>query len=219
MPATTTHVIFAHGLWLTGAESLFLRRRLQRDHGFDCHAFRYPTVSGSMKDIVERLERFVAEVAAQHRVKTLHFVGHSLGCLVLHRYFERNARELPGRVVFLGPPAVRSKAAQSVAQIAWAAPLIGRPVAEELFVERDEPRKWADQHQLGIIAGSRPMGLGRFFAKFDEESDGTVAVSETELPGATDHVVMPVSHMGMLLSARVAQQVGAFLVRGAFSLR
>lgn len=218
MPAATTHVVFVHGLWLTGAESLFLRKRLQRDHGFACHAFRYPTVSSSMNDIVERLEKFLAELTTLERVTRLHFIGHSLGCLVLYRLFEKQSKQRPGRVVFLGPPAVRSKAAQSVAQIAWAAPLIGRPVAEELVAER-EPREWRAPNELGVVAGSRPMGLGRFFARFDEECDGTVAVSETKLPGATDHVVLPVSHMGMLLSAKVAQQVGVFLVRGSFSLR
>ncbi len=217
MPTATTHVVFVHGLWLTGAESLFMRRRLARDHGFTCHAFRYPTVSASMNDIVERLQKFVAEIVQLERPTRLHFVGHSLGGLVLYRYFERVGSALPGRVVFLGVPAVQSKAAQRVARLAWAAPLIGRPVAEELAAPQ-APRSWSQKQELGVVAGSRPVGLGQFFARFDEESDGTVAVAETKIPGAADVVVLPVSHMGMLLSARVAQQAGAFLVRGHFSL-
>ncbi|HYM43633.1 MAG TPA: hypothetical protein VET46_12810, partial [Steroidobacteraceae bacterium] len=63
------------------------------------------------------------------------------------------------------------------------------------------------------------LGLGQFFAHFDEENDGTIAVSETRLPGATDHIVLPVSHLGMLVSARVAHEAGAFLTQGHFSLR
>jgi hypothetical protein len=39
------------------------------------------------------------------------------------------------------------------------------------------------------------------------------------MPGATDHIVLPVSHLGMLLSARVAREVGLFLTQGHFSLR
>ena len=54
---------------------------------------------------------------------------------------------------------------------------------------------------------------------FQEPNDGTVAVSETRMPGATDHIVLPVSHMGMLLSARVAQETGHFLTQGHFSLK
>jgi hypothetical protein len=49
-----------------------------------------------------------------------------------------------------------------------------------------------------------------------EPSDGTVLVEETRLHGATDHVVMRVSHSGMLFSASVAKQAGVFLRTGRF---
>jgi pimeloyl-ACP methyl ester carboxylesterase len=206
-----TAVVFVHGLWLTGAESLYLRRCLAKEHGFECHSFRYPTIASSMNDIVDRLVKFVGEIEAER----VHFVGHSLGGLVLYRYFEREKNLRPGRVVFLGSPAVKSKTAETVGRIALLAPLIGRMVAEELVLPC-KPREWRAGAELGCIAGTRPMGLGRFFANFDEECDGTVAVSETKLPGAHAHVQLPVSHMGMLLSARVAKQCGAFLATGRF---
>jgi hypothetical protein len=62
------------------------------------------------------------------------------------------------------------------------------------------------------------MGLGRLFHRFDEDSDGTVAVSETRMPGATDHMTLPVSHTGLLMSARVAREAGAFITHGRFGL-
>jgi hypothetical protein len=109
---------------------------------------------------------------------------------------------------------VTSRAAVSAARKAWIARLIGKCVAEELLVERD--RKWTFPTELGIIAGTRRMGLGQFFAGFDEECDGTIAVSETRMPGAAGHVSMPVSHMGMLMDNRVAHAAGSFLRRGKF---
>jgi hypothetical protein len=39
------------------------------------------------------------------------------------------------------------------------------------------------------------------------------------MPGATDHISLPVSHLGMLVSARVAHETGRFLTYGHFSLR
>jgi hypothetical protein len=68
------------------------------------------------------------------------------------------------------------------------------------------------------VAGSYSLGVGQVLAGFAEDSDGTVAVSETRLPGATDHIVVPVSHMGMLVSARVARESAYFLREGRFSL-
>jgi hypothetical protein len=39
------------------------------------------------------------------------------------------------------------------------------------------------------------------------------------MPGMSDHIVLPVSHLGMLLSARVARETGSFLTQGRFGLR
>jgi pimeloyl-ACP methyl ester carboxylesterase len=203
--------VFVHGLWLTGAESALLRRRLAVRHGYECHSFRYRTMARSIDTIVEQLSRFVSRIDADR----VHFVGHSLGGIVLHRFFER-ARDLPpGRVVFLGSPTVKSKTAERVGRLPVVRSLIGRVVTDEL-VRRTALREWRCERELGLIAGTRPMGLGRFFARFDEDCDGTIGVSETKLPGHSAHLTLPVSHMGMLLSADVARQVGEFLESGRF---
>jgi len=203
--------VFVHGLWLTGAESVLMRRRLAARHGFDCHSFGYRTVGSSMEPVLDRLTRFVDNIDADR----LHFVGHSLGGIVLHRYFE-SARDLPpGRVVFLGSPTVKSKTAERVGKLPILSRMIGRMVINEL-VTPTGAREWRSERELGLIAGSRPLGLGRFFARFDEDCDGTIGVSETKLPGHTAHVTLPVSHMGMLVSADVARNVGEFLARGRF---
>ena len=54
------------------------------------------------------------------------------------------------------------------------------------------------------------------FARFDGEHDGTVAVEETRIPGLTDHLVLPHSHVGMLFAQDVADQVAHFLRHGRF---
>jgi predicted alpha/beta hydrolase family esterase len=78
-------VVYVHGLWLSGGEALFLRRRLERDFEFEVIAFTYPSVSSCMSEIVERLHSFVEE----HPAPVVHFVGHSLGGIVVHRFLER----------------------------------------------------------------------------------------------------------------------------------
>jgi hypothetical protein len=88
-------------------------------------------------------------------------------------------------------------------------------VADELL--QPQERRWTMERPLGIIAGTQPIGVGHLLVQFEEDSDGTVAVSETRLPGATDHLVLPVSHLGMLVSPRVARETGLFLQEGRFS--
>jgi len=206
-----TAVVFVHGLFLNGAEFTLLRRRLVAAHGFEAHRFSYPTVRGSIAATLAQLTRFVAGIDADR----IHFVGHSLGGVVLCRYFERERCERVGRVVLLGSPVVESCSARAIARHQWLRRVLGPLVAEELL-EPCDPRTWNCERELGVIAGTTPMGLGRFFARFDEPSDGTVAVSETKLPGHKAHLAIPVSHMGLLMSGLVARQVANFLDEGQF---
>jgi pimeloyl-ACP methyl ester carboxylesterase len=206
-------VVYVHGLWMPGQESLVLKSRLAHEHALDLHAFRYSAVGSGMSQITERLAQYVQTLASPE----VHFIGHSLGGLVIYRLLERFPDQPPGRVVFLGTPSVASRAAEHAARFAPIAHLMGQSVAEELLQPRE--RRWTHGRPLGIVAGSQPIGLGQLLAHFKEDNDGTVAVSETRLAGASDHIVLPVSHLGMLVSTRVAEETGRFLTQGHFSLR
>jgi hypothetical protein len=166
-----------------------------------------------MPDIAERLVDYARDLRAER----VHFIGHSLGGLVVYRALECNPDLPPGRVVFLGVPSVASRAAVGWHdRLAWASRLMGRCVTEELL--SPHTRRWQSSRELGVIAGTRPIGLGQFAARFEEDNDGTVCVPETRMPGASDLVTLPVSHMGMLMSAKVARETGTFLRDGRFTL-
>lgn len=207
------HVIYVHGLWMPGDESVLLRRRLAQEFDLTLHPFRYSAAYSTMSSITARLESFVRELQTDEA----HFVGHSLGGLVIHRFLERFPDQPPGRAVFLGTPCLASRAAEQASRFAPVAHLMGMSVAEELLQQRE--RRWTHQRALGIVAGTQPIGVGQLLAAFDEDNDGTIAVSETRMPGMSDHIVLPVSHLGMLMSARVARETGLFLTEGRFSLR
>ena len=209
------HVVFVHGLRMRGTESLWLRRHLEKQFAFQTSVFRYATLSDSLDVVANRLANEVAALKARR----LHFIGHSLGGLVLLRLFSacESALDRPGRVVLLGSPVAGSLAARGVGSLAFGRAFMGRIAADELLTECE--RRWSASRELGVIAGTRSIGLGRFFAGFGEPNDGTVAVRETRIEGAADHVVLPVSHMGMLLSASVAASCGRFLRDGRFGLR
>jgi len=68
-----------------------------------------------------------------------------------------------------------------------------------------------------MVAGNVPQGLGRYFARFDGGSDGTVAIAETELPGLADHCVVASSHSGLVFSPEATRQAVNFLREGRFS--
>jgi pimeloyl-ACP methyl ester carboxylesterase len=198
---------------MNGTDGLVLRRRLAHDSGLKTHAFHYRSIAGSMSDIAVRLAEYTRKLDAER----VHFVGHSLGGLVIYRTLKHFADLPPGRVVFMGTPAVASRAAMGAAQrLASASKLLGRCVAEELLTEHS--RHWNLDRQLGVIAGTRSVGLGHLFTTLDGEHDGTVAVNETRLPGATDFIKLPVGHMGLVMSSRVARETCRFIKEGRFSI-
>ena len=147
--------------------------------------------------------------------EVVHLVGHSLGGLVILEAFESQLELPQGRVVFLGSPVQGSQAARAVAGWSLGPHLLGRLAAAELT--RREPRAWRSPRELGIIAGSRSAGMGRWFAELPAPNDGTVCVDETRLAGAKEHIVHDVSHTGMLMSAVVADSLARFLATGSFA--
>jgi pimeloyl-ACP methyl ester carboxylesterase len=205
-------VVLVHGLWMNGTELGVLGYRLRHAHGFDVRTFSYPTLQGDGAAICAALAEFAAEAGGEGRV---HLVGHSLGGLMVYRTLaECGADRFAGNAVVLGSPLNGSKAARGASRWPMLRPLLGPHVLGDLA----EPcsRRWTGSRPLGAIAGTLSIGTGQFFAHFDEDNDGTVAVSETRIPGLTDHLVLPHSHIGMLLAADVAEQVACFLRSAAF---
>lgn len=206
-PAT---IVLVHGLWMSGFQLKVLQHRLESGGDFRVVSYSYPSMSG-MGDHV----RGLLELARKQRVDELHFVGHSLGGLVILRALELTDDLPPGRAVLLGTPSQGSRAAQGVARVVpFGKAILGAAVNAECI--ECAPREYAGHRDVGVIAGSMGVGLGRLFATLPGDHDGTVLVEETYLPGAKDHIVLSVSHTGMLFSTEVAEQAVCFLRRGAF---
>ena len=205
-------VVYVHGLWLSGHEAFLLRRRLVRERGYAWHMFSYASTLLTMDAIADALHEFIAAL----RVPRVHLLGHSLGGLAILRCLERHPAQPPGRVVFLGTPAMASRAANAVGRFRLGRAFLGPAANGELLNVHE--RRWGHARELGIIAGTRALSVGRLVTNFDEDSDGMVAVSETRLPGATAHLTLPVSHTGLLLSAQVAHEAGQFFEHGHFGL-
>lgn len=204
-------VVLLHGLWMNGLELGVLRNRLQHEHGFDVYVFSYPTLHGEAGEICAELAAFATRAGAGRPV---HLVGHSLGGAFVYRALSECAAGLRGNAVVLGSPLNGSKAALGAARFAMIRPLLGPHVLSELA--EPKRRSWSGPNALGSIAGNRRLGTGQFFAHFDEDNDGTVAVSETIIPGLADHLVLPHSHIGMLFAEDVARQVARFLRNAQF---
>ena len=205
MPET---VILVHGVLMPGGELRLLAHRLHQ-RGFDAIIFRYPTRRRDLRHNAAVLARF----AVAQRRPVVHCVGHSLGGLVVLQAL-RQAGLPPGRVVLLGSPVQGSCVAQRLSQYRPGRWLLGKSTADGLLQAAPD---WDYDRDIGVIAGDLPVGVGRVLSDLPGEHDGTVSIAETVLAGATDRIVIPVTHTGLVVSREVARQVGEFLRHGRFS--
>lgn len=201
-------VVLVHGLWVSARNMGLLQRRLAHA-GFRALAFSYPTVRSAPRANAMELNAYCRELDGP----VVNFVAHSLGGLVLRHLFHDYPDQRPGRVVTLGTPHQPSAAAGSLARIRPGRAALGRSVQEGLL---GGAPPWDPKHELGSIAGTLRLGLGRLVPGIPAPSDGTVTVAETRLPGMADHITAPVSHLGLLLSRRVANYTVHFLRHGHF---
>jgi hypothetical protein len=203
---------------MTGAESLLMRRHLAA-HGWRLSILPYSSMAESMDSVARRCAG-QAQAIARRTLQPVHLLGHSLGGIVIYRVFEMgllSASRFSGehcRVVFMGTPARGSQSARALASFGPSRHLLGQ--IGRSYLQQGVAPRWPFAPQLGIIAGTNPRGLGRLLGTFSGPNDGTVAVAETRLEGATDYCELPVTHTGMNLSAAVAEQVVSFLEHGHF---
>lgn len=202
-------IFTVHGLWNGGPEAWVLRRRLARLTGRQVVQFRYPSVT---RDFSQNAATLGAEL--EQRGVQVDVVGHSLGGLLALEGVRRARVGSVGRVVLLGAPVRGSATAQRL--LSWGRGgrrIVGKS-AESLAggVDLSVP----EGVEVGMIAGSGGVGIGRVLGAMDGVNDGTVRLEETRFEGLTDHLLLPVTHTGMLFSPEVVRAVADFLLEGRF---
>lgn len=202
-------VVFIHGLWMKGFELFLLRRRI-KSAGFATRRFSYRTMAATLDENAAALSEYLASLGDG----PVHLVAHSLGGILTVRLFERYGPLVNGRVVFLGSPVRGSSVARATAARPFGDVMLGRSGQEGLLQEQEPVWEWPNP--LGVIAGTKSIGVGRVVSDMDGPGDGTVALAETEIRGATDIFTFPVTHTSMLFSRPVADQVIHFLRNGRF---
>ncbi len=204
--ATPPKVLLVHGIWNARHWLAPFAMRLRR-LGLAPELFGYDSVLRDPRHAGDRL------IAHLQRKPVELLVGHSLGGLVILEALRR-APDLPvKRVVCLGSPLCGSGVAAAMAGGRGPLSLL---LGRSRGILETGCAPWQGPVAVGVVAGNRARGVGGWFARMEGESDGTVSVAETRLPGLTDHCIVPASHSGLVMSADAARQTARFLLHGRF---
>jgi pimeloyl-ACP methyl ester carboxylesterase len=197
-------VILVHGLWMSGLELRYLGWRLRRC-GFAVRYFRYDSWRGSLNDAALRLGELVGKTGGER----VHLVGHSLGGVVIAKMLELAPETKPGYVAVLGSPLRGSAVADALYRSRCGRFILGSFIGEGIVANKPV---WPEGRKLLVIAGIMPLGFGSFFG-LSSPHDGTIAEAETRVAGA-ESILVKASHMGLVISATVADILCSYFRRG-----
>lgn len=206
-------VILLHGLARTDASMDKLAGRL-RQEGFFPVNHDYPSTDFTIEELSNRVVREAHERCPERA--TVHFVGHSLGGILVRHFLRDNELENLGRVVMLGPPNQGSQVVDAIGSLPGFR-LLNGPAGQQLGTGPNSiPNQLGPaDFEVGIIAGTRSINL-ILSTLLPNPDDGKVSVESTKLKGMTDHITVPVSHPFLMRSDEVIEQTIHFLRYGYF---
>ena len=208
-------VVLLHGLGRTRLAMAALDHHLKRE-GFMTVNLGYPSRS---LDIKQLSDIYLAPVVSRLHDPgdgPVHFVGHSLGSIVVRQYLQDHPAPMGTRCVMLAPPNCGSELADLLSGCSWYRKIMG-PAAAELGTGPDSlPNRLGPAPvTVGIIAGTKScLPFSRRI--FPGANDGKVAVERTRLAGMGDFLVLPCGHTFMTRHRQVMDQVALFLRKGEF---
>ena len=208
-------VVLAHGILKDGNDMRFVEKGLI-ENGFKTISVNLPLTFGTLHDAYKAMKRQIGHLFDEY--ETIHFVGYSMGGLVIQRFLTMNKINNLGNCVFIASPSKGSKLADIVDSI----PLLGKifKPLKDLRTRRklDSLFKCNKGFKLGIIAGTKNK---KFLSKLfmSNNSDGMVEVHSTKLDEMHDFVAFPYEHKDIHFQDDVVDSVCFFLKNGTFNKR
>ncbi len=192
-------VILVRGLAALPLQFEPLRRALERQ-GFRAVDWHYNSLRGSIEEHAARLANTAKEFDGDVGAERLHFVGHSMGAIVVRRALAIYRPRKLGRMVLLAPPNRGARLAD------WALRLLGRRIVAVAELCSD-PGSYVNR-----LAAAPDLDCGVIAASWDE----VVPLASTSLPDQRDFIVLRNFHGFLPLHWRTHVQVGHFLRHGRF---
>ncbi len=162
------------------------------------------------------IERGLQASRKQCDCKTIHFVTHSLGGILVRQYLSQHEIKRLGRVVMLAPPNQGTEAVDFLRKVPGYS-LLNGPAGLQLGTSpQDVPRKLgAVDFELGVIAGKVSLNP-LLSAMIPSPDDGKVSVQNTRVEGMRDFIILPLNHTFIMRSKEAHRQTLHFLRHGQF---
>ncbi len=212
-------VVLLHGLGNIITSTHQLEQRL-REEKFLIHAPQYNSITQNIDAIKNDVFKKIDGIILNGRRKKIHFVGHSLGGLLIRSYLNRRNLENIGNVIFLGVPNNGSLIADAIKDKWWFrfTQFLIPPVVESLSTKKsdflNELGAISPSYNFGVIAGN--VSWNYYGIDIEGENDGYVSVDSTKINGMKHMVIVGATHIGLIYNKEVFDHVVYFLKNGRF---
>ncbi|MDJ0917584.1 MAG: alpha/beta fold hydrolase [Woeseiaceae bacterium] len=214
--AGSDKVVLLHGLGRSEMAMLLMESELT-EAGFDVHSIGYPSTEKSPDALIEIISKEINNCCVAGP-ETVHFVGHSLGGLLIRAYLGQHKPDSLGRVVLLGTPNKGSELANAEAHQSVPNSILemAGPTAMALSTgPTGFPASLpAPYYPVGVVAGTQDTAVANKWLPLP--NDGLVSVESARLEGMSDFITFDVTHWELRSDPGVVEQVVAFLSNEAF---
>ncbi|MCB2181970.1 MAG: alpha/beta hydrolase [Desulfobulbaceae bacterium] len=205
--------MLVHGFFRTCRDMSFLSSFF-RQQGYETLSPSLPSTFGSLEKCTSIFEDSMKNMPASY--EKIHFIGHSMGGLVIRLFFSRNKIEKPGRCILIATPNNGTDLAGIVADNCKFCLAILKPlqsfIPEKLQIP---PPLNSPAPEIGVIAGNRQNLITGKYIK--GKNDGRVPLESTRLPGMKDFITVPYNHVQIHHTQDVAHLSQKFIESGNFS--
>lgn len=207
-------VILLHGLGRTSASMDDMAEALIRD-GYKVVNKSYPSRDHPIEELAPLAIEAGLEICGElGEQRSVHFVTHSLGGILVRYYYDGKDPGQLGRVVMLAPPNQGSEAADDLRDVPGF-DLLNGPAGSQLGKGADSVplQLGPPEFDFAVIAGDRSIDPITS-AVLPNPDDGKVSVADTKLEGMSDFVLVNVSHAYIMQNDEVIEMVKRFLRTG-----
>lgn len=211
-PINKECVILLHGLARSSGSMEKMATAL-RQAGYDVINIDYPSRSQPIETLAECA---IGEALAQCHGKSVSFVTHSMGGILVRQYLSQHTIENLNRVVMLGPPNKGTEIVDKLAHVPGFHFINGDAGLQLGTSQLSVPNRLGKANfDVGIIAGTQSVNW-LLSSLIPDTDDGKVSVESTKVDGMNDHIEMPTTHVFMMRNDAVIEQVLYYLKQGEF---
>ena len=216
MKADGDYVVLIHGVtkW---PNTMAKAARHLNSQGFHTIQIDYPATRFELGTLIDRYIHPVVAGPAADKSRRVHFVGHSMGCIVIRHYLTERRPPNLGRVVMLAPPNSGIKLIDSVGTMRLVKWYTG-PVGQQLGTGKDSlPNRLGPiDYETGVIMGRNPHYLYFLSPITGYRGDGILRVRRGRVEGAKAFTTVNTNHIELNHNPEVSALACAFLKSGKF---